>query len=211
MHKSKLPLWCTMRRMHLEISWCCLQSWSILGLSTNFRDFVRQFGRLAVTLNRASRSWALSPIEITFFLLRAHPSEEARSRPTSWPKAESFHSKGARTPGRSYCERADNNLTLSNTGETAGKNRAQLSSIQPRSALVTSTTVPSCFASRSVSPTRPASARSAARSASEIASAGPEPPPPSMRSARSCTHELGSIVSSQSKITTVSSGSKRCP
>mmetsp|Transcript_130579 Transcript_130579/g.325820 ORF Transcript_130579/g.325820 Transcript_130579/m.325820 type:complete len:204 (-) Transcript_130579:177-788(-) len=176
----------------------------MLGLSTNFKDFTRQFDMQAVTLSTASRSWALSPME-RMFLLRCPSTSEAKLRPISFPKARSFHSKGEGKSGRSYSDRAETSLTLSNKGPIAGRKRWQLNSIHPLSAFVTSTTVPNCLAKRKVSAARfdnsPNSCWCLTESGTSLSNLRP----------LSWTHELAMIVSSQSKISTVSSGMKRWP
>mmetsp|Transcript_76093 Transcript_76093/g.215649 ORF Transcript_76093/g.215649 Transcript_76093/m.215649 type:complete len:218 (+) Transcript_76093:500-1153(+) len=114
-------------------------------------------------------------------------------------KARNFHSSGDDTSGDSYAVLADRSLTFSKMGSSVGRNFAQLSSIQPRCAFVTSTTSPCCFAAASVS------AAALATSASSSRCAAVRRELPSSRRPWHCTHVEGNTVSSQSNMKIVSS------
>mmetsp|Transcript_60169 Transcript_60169/g.162194 ORF Transcript_60169/g.162194 Transcript_60169/m.162194 type:complete len:206 (+) Transcript_60169:527-1144(+) len=120
-------------------------------------------------------------------------------------KARNFHSSGDDTSGDSYAVLADRSLTFSKMGSSVGRNFAQLSSIQPRCAFVTSTTSPCCFAAASVS------AAALATSASSSRCAAVRRELPSSRRPCPCTHVEGSTVSSQSKMKMVSSAELENP
>mmetsp|Transcript_88222 Transcript_88222/g.244856 ORF Transcript_88222/g.244856 Transcript_88222/m.244856 type:complete len:281 (-) Transcript_88222:7-849(-) len=191
-----------MRRKQFATSRCCFRSCSTAGLSTNFSDLARQFGKLAVDWMRASRSWELSPREMTFIGLSKSESI-GKMRPISLSKARSFHSNGEETDGVSYSVRADRSLTSSSEGKSEGMNIWQLSSIHPLSAFVTSSTVPSCLARQRVSSACLAS--SASSSQWRSVSRGS----PLTYGTWSLTQDDGKTVSSQSKISSVSSAEKR--
>mmetsp|Transcript_58762 Transcript_58762/g.154778 ORF Transcript_58762/g.154778 Transcript_58762/m.154778 type:complete len:228 (-) Transcript_58762:152-835(-) len=150
----------------------------------------------------ASRSCELSPKDNTFLRLWG---SGPRTRPISASKARSFHSNGEVRCNLSYSDRADSSFTLSSIGAKEGRNFAQLISIHPRSAFVTSTTVPNCFARLSVEDAR----RASSSSCSHCNAVGIDSR--SRRSPCSWTHEDGCTVSSQSKIRTVSSAENRAP
>mmetsp|Transcript_14536 Transcript_14536/g.38732 ORF Transcript_14536/g.38732 Transcript_14536/m.38732 type:complete len:206 (-) Transcript_14536:371-988(-) len=153
----------------------------------------------AVTRNTASRSWALSPMEMTFFRAGQAGRTGLKNRPSSAAKARSFHSKGEGRSGRSYSDRAESILTDSKHGSNSGKNRWQLNSIQPLSALVTTTTVPCFLANRNVS------AASTATSDNRSRCHWFTDAPSSKRNPCRCTQLEGSIVSSQSNTNRVCS------
>mmetsp|Transcript_94709 Transcript_94709/g.203382 ORF Transcript_94709/g.203382 Transcript_94709/m.203382 type:complete len:213 (+) Transcript_94709:383-1021(+) len=117
-------------------------------------------------------------------------------------KARDFHSKGDVTPTRSYKDRAEMVLMFSRRGQREGMNLWQLSSIQPRSAFVTKTTLPQRFAPRNVRATLLAKRRSCA------SCAGLGTTVPSRRSPSLAIHVEGKRVSSQSRTMMVSPGKK---
>mmetsp|Transcript_101843 Transcript_101843/g.199747 ORF Transcript_101843/g.199747 Transcript_101843/m.199747 type:complete len:252 (-) Transcript_101843:148-903(-) len=200
MARSRCPSCCTIFSKQLDTRLCCFTRWLMSGRSTNFSDLVQQFGRSAVARRSASRSCTLSPREWMFFRFRgSRKALVPQTRATSASKASSFQSEGEVQSRVSYVERAETILRPRMSGSKLGMNFAQLSSIQPLSAFVTRTTVPCCFARRSVSPAAAATWASCRRWASLTTQ--------SISKVRFCKWSQvdGSIVSSQSKMKRVSS------
>mmetsp|Transcript_34906 Transcript_34906/g.69298 ORF Transcript_34906/g.69298 Transcript_34906/m.69298 type:complete len:365 (-) Transcript_34906:11-1105(-) len=203
MHKSRGPSWSTMASKLPEMSACCFETWSTSGLSMSFKDFVQQFGIDAVALITASRSCRLSPTEWIFFLFSGSTKAGApQAHKIAASKANTFQSKGEVQVGLSKVVRADKILMFSMTGKSWGRNAAQLSSIQPRSAFVSRTTVPRCLANRKVSAA--ASATSARFSRCHSAASA------QLSNLNPCrwSQDDGNTVSSQSNTKTVSSLAK---
>mmetsp|Transcript_67681 Transcript_67681/g.192049 ORF Transcript_67681/g.192049 Transcript_67681/m.192049 type:complete len:204 (+) Transcript_67681:170-781(+) len=123
-------------------------------------------------------------------------------RRISFSKASTFQSRGFETSSDSYVVLAEISLTSSRAHASVGMNFAQLSSIQPRSALVTSTTWPCRLAAMIVSRALSATSWSCSHCSGVTSQLS------SRRSPWLCTHVDGSTVSSQSKMKTVSSSEK---
>mmetsp|Transcript_67965 Transcript_67965/g.196900 ORF Transcript_67965/g.196900 Transcript_67965/m.196900 type:complete len:206 (+) Transcript_67965:458-1075(+) len=170
------------------------------GRSTNLSALEQQFGKPKVARCKASRSCTLSPREWMFFRFDGSTRAKApQERAISASKASTFHSRGDQCTALSKFVRADTILTFSMIGSRDGRNFRQLSSIHPRSAFVTRTTVPACLASRSVSDAAAEASAKLSRCAwltVELES-----------SRKPCRwiQDEGRIVSSQSKMNSVSS------